>query len=365
MSDAASSNPPVGVVVIGRNEGERLHRCLRSLVGVGRTIVYVDSGSTDGSQDFARSLGVEVVALDMGVPFTAARARNTGLERLLQLAPSTEFVQFVDGDCEVAPGWLEAGARALAQDETIAAVSGRLRERFPEKSIYNRLADLEWDRPVGDEKSCGGNAMMRVEALRRVGGFDPTLIAGEEPELCARMRASGYRIVRIADEMALHDLAMFEQKQWMTRARRHGYAILEVSYFRTPASRGLFRKQIVSALVWGVGWPIALIASLLSFAWTLLVLEGDVLTAASIGLLVTLVAMRFVQFLRLYRYGLNRRLGKEVAHKYAALLFNSKSANVHGMAQFLWRRLRGRRGQVIDYKASVTAPVQPAPQPGR
>ena len=101
----------VGVVVIGRNEGERLQRCLRSLVGDVQKIVYVDSGSTDDSVDFAESLGVRVVELDMSKPFTMARGRNTGLAELSRLHPEVEYIQFVDGDCEVAGGWIDARAR--------------------------------------------------------------------------------------------------------------------------------------------------------------------------------------------------------------------------------------------------------------
>ena len=91
----------VGVVVIGRNEGPRLERCLASLIGAAQKIVYVDSGSTDGSVQMARRLGVEVVELDMTMPFTAARARNEGFARLQHVLPSMRHVQFVDGDCEV------------------------------------------------------------------------------------------------------------------------------------------------------------------------------------------------------------------------------------------------------------------------
>ncbi len=69
-----------GVVIIGRNEGERFERCLRSLVGRASPIVYVDSGSTDNSVGFAEShasSGVHVVRLDMSTPFTAARGPAT------------------------------------------------------------------------------------------------------------------------------------------------------------------------------------------------------------------------------------------------------------------------------------------------
>src|SRR5947209_19431049 len=96
----------VGVVAVGRNEGERLRRCLASLQGQSAALVYVDSGSTDGSVAVARSFGASVVELDTSVPFTAARARNAGFDRLMAEHPDLAYVQFVDGDCEVDPDWV-------------------------------------------------------------------------------------------------------------------------------------------------------------------------------------------------------------------------------------------------------------------
>src|SRR5262245_59959307 len=90
----------LGVVVIGRNEGKRLRRCLRSLRAA-EMVIYVDSGSTDGSPEWVRAQRAEVVALDMTTPFTAARARNAGWRRLREMAPYCRYVQFVDGDCEM------------------------------------------------------------------------------------------------------------------------------------------------------------------------------------------------------------------------------------------------------------------------
>ncbi|MFN5945017.1 MAG: glycosyltransferase [Phycisphaerae bacterium] len=387
----------VGVVVIGRNEGERFRRCVMSLVGdvgaggirpptgPGLTVVYVDSGSTDGSQQFAKDAGVEVVALDMSTAFTAARARNAGLARLLEIAPHVEFVQFVDGDCEVHANWLAAGAAALRAEEKFAAVSGRLRERFPEQSLYNKLADIEWDRPIGLENSCGGNAMFRVRALQEVGGYDATLIAGEEPELCARLRAKGWLIRRIADEMALHDLAMFKQKQWLTRAKRHGFAMLEVSRFRTAASRGLFSQQMRSAVIWGLAIPAVMWAFAISFM--LCVLTGGLylvrnwllpvgelapkpadrvlewlafVTAAAVLILVVpatlLSLLTIAQWLRLAaRARREKPLSWGEALLYSRLLLASKGANVRGMLQMLVRRWRKGPTKLIDYKTQATA----------
>ena len=88
-------------------------------------------------------------------------------------------------------GWLKGAFEHLEADPKLAVVCGRRRERYPNDSIYNRFCDIEWDTPVGSAKWCGGDAMMRVTALREVDGYNDALIAGEAPELCVRLRASG------------------------------------------------------------------------------------------------------------------------------------------------------------------------------
>lgn len=119
-----------GVVVIGRNEGERLKQCLQSLLGCA-DIVYVDSGSTDGSVDYAKSIGAFVQELDLSQPFTAARARNAGFAALMARNPHIAYVMFVDGDCQVRESWLASALPSLAAEADVAVVCGRRRERFP------------------------------------------------------------------------------------------------------------------------------------------------------------------------------------------------------------------------------------------
>ena len=157
----------LGAVVIGRNEGDRFRRCLGSLQGSVSPIVYVDSGSTDGSIAHAREQGVEVVELDASIPFTAARARNAGAERIKELVGDTGLVMFVDGDCEVSSDWLPAAKAFLGQHPDYAVAAGRRRERFPDASAYNYLCDVEWNTPVGDADACGGPRRVNVGAVRR------------------------------------------------------------------------------------------------------------------------------------------------------------------------------------------------------
>jgi glycosyltransferase involved in cell wall biosynthesis len=342
----------VGVIAIGRNEGERLRRCLASVTGRGLPVVYVDSASTDGSAELARSVGAEVVALDMSRPFSAARARNEGFERLMHVAPATRLVQFVDGDCEVVDGWIRRAARELEARADVAVVCGRRRERFPEKSVYNRLADVEWDTPVGEAKSCGGDAMMRVEAFRSVGGFDPSVVAGEEPELCQRLREKGHKVVRVDAEMTLHDSDILRFGQWWKRAVRSGYGGLDVASRFGRGNDGLFVRQVRSARVWGLGWPACV------------VLGGGIAGAVAGPFAAVTVALLVALALPLQMARLALRFRRRVwdwptAAGYGVLTMLGKWASLVGQVRYLRDRSAGRHARLIEYKGCATPITKP------
>ena len=245
----------IDAVVIGRNEGARLIACLQSLQGRVRRLVYVDSGSSDGSVAAARAMGAEVLALDMRHGFTAARARNAGLAAL----DAPEFVQFVDGDCEVQPEWFAAALAGFAAHPAAVVVCGRRRERFPEASVYNWLADDEWDTPVGQALACGGDALMRFAAVQAVGGYDASLIAGEEPELCLRLARAGGEVWRIDAEMTLHDASLLRFGQWWQRMVRAGFAFAEGAARYGAASERHWVVETRRAVLWGIVLPVAVV----------------------------------------------------------------------------------------------------------
>jgi len=320
----------VGLVIIGRNEGLRLQRCLDTLPAGVRQIVYVDSGSTDDSVAQARRRSVEVVELDMSIPFTAARARNAGFRRLLDLQPDVEFVQFVDGDCELVQDWLARGVAALASQPAVAVASGRVRERFRDASVYNRLCDLEWDGPVGDVSACGGNAMMRIAALRAAGGFTERLIGGEEPELCARLRSRGHRVVKLGAEMAFHDAGMTRFGQWWTRAMRGGYGAAELEGIHP----GMMRRDILSTLFWALVLP-----------------AGACLSAlATRGLGLLLLAAYPAFWLRILARRRATGTALPDAALYATHCILAKFPGMLGLAKFHWNKARGRQSTLMEYK---------------
>ncbi len=248
MTPSSPSAVRVGVVVIGRNEGERLQACLRS-IPPGSDVVYVDSGSTDDSVAFAESMGFDVVPLDTSQGFTAARARNAGLAHLRERR--LDFVQMVDGDCTLDAGWIDAALAAFTHEPDLAVIFGRRRERFPERSLYNRLCDEEWDVPVGEARACGGDALFRLTPLIAVHGYNGDIIAGEEPDLCLRLRQRGWRIRRIDAEMTRHDAAMTRFSQWWRRAKRSGHAFAELLHRHGAAAEPRWRAQVRSIMLWG------------------------------------------------------------------------------------------------------------------
>jgi glycosyltransferase involved in cell wall biosynthesis len=244
--------------VIGRNEGPRLEVCLQSIVESTNHIVYVDSGSTDNSLAIAEEFGVQVLKI-ADTAFTAAKARNTGFYGLMQLNPQLEFVQFVDGDCQVAQGWIKRAANYLDKHEIIAVVCGRRRERYPEASIFNLLCDIEWDTPIGQTLACGGDAMMRVKLFDEVNGFQSDLIAGEEPELCFRLRENGWKIWRLDAEMTLHDAAITSVKQWWKRSVRTGFAFSNGAHLHGKSPERYWVKESRSALIWAGLLPVLIL----------------------------------------------------------------------------------------------------------
>ncbi len=321
----------LGIVIIGRNEGDRLERCIRSVVGRG-PVVYADSGSRDGSAARARALGADVV--EVTPPFTAAGGRNAGFARLMELHPDIDVVQFLDGDTEVVSGWLDHSLATLSARDDVAAVCGRRRERHPEASVYNTLCDIEWNTPVGETSVFGGDVMIRTADVNSAGGYDASLIAGEDPDLAVRLRkATGRKILRVDHDMTFHDAALTTFSQWWTRALRGGHAFAEGA--TRHRDEGFWQKEVRSNWAWGAALPAVGIGMLLP---TLGV--SGVLATAAYGAL----------FARVLRHAKGRGLDDREAALYAAFCTLAKLPQAAGQARYWWGRVRRKRATLIEYK---------------
>jgi GT2 family glycosyltransferase len=327
--EAGLTKPMTGVVIIGRNEGQRLVRCLESLRPNWASCVYVDSGSTDDSAGEARRRGVEVIDLDMSIPFTAARARNAGARRLMDLQPALGYVQFVDGDCEVQSGWIDSGEAFLEATPEAGVVFGTQREKHPQASIYNTLVDIEWRVAPGEVASSTGNALCRARLFRELGGFREDLIAGEDPDFCLRARSKGWMVWCLDVPMVLHDANMKHFTQWWKRSKRAGYAYAEgaVNHGRSPGRYCVRERN--SLLFWG-------------FALPLIVVGGALLISPWLLAVSAAYPLQVLRILRSGRWTFRENL------VYALFTVLGNFPEFQGLVEYY--RRRGRAVRLIEYK---------------
>lgn len=324
------SRSTIGAVIIGRNEGHRLVNCLASMQGEASRLVYVDSGSTDTSVEKARAAGAEVVLLDTSEPFTAARARNAGFEALANGPNPPDYVQFVDGDCTLEPGWLTHAATALDEQPDIGIITGWRAEIHPKASVYNAMCDFEWHRPAGDITACGGDMMVRRTLFETLGGFNPRVIAAEDDEFCNRVRKSGARVHRLPIPMTHHDAAMHRFTQWWQRAIRSGHGFAQVGDLHPDH----FVNERRRVWLFGAVLPFLGLVGLVLFKWLFLLVLLAYLTSY----------IRTVEGLR------KADLPLKTALHHGALLFLSKFPNLIGMTRYWKRKRRGWDMEIIEYK---------------
>lgn len=346
MNETLMIRPSAGLVVIGRNEGERLRRCLRS-IPKGIATVYVDSGSTDDSVQFAKSRGVSVIELDTDIGFTAARARNAGWTSLVNQVPNLKFIQFIDGDCEMDTAWLDHALKAMQSNPQVAAVFGRRRERFPDASIYIKICDDEWNVPVGLVGSCGGDVFFRTEALKAVGGYSNDLIAGEEPDLCLRLRRLGWQILRVDAEMTLHDANILTFSSWWRRAKRGGYAYTQHVVRHGSRSDPHRRQKVASIFFWSIVLPVGVGA-----IW------GGALYFKSLPVTVIALLSSSIYAIQVAKCAIRKHSEKvslSYSIQYSILLLIGKFAELTGLVKCLVDNLFNRQQSLIEYKGAGEA----------
>lgn len=321
----------IHAVVIGRNESERLDACFLSLLNQVDQIIYVDSGSTDSSVLVARKYNCNVIELNSSAPYTAARARNAGFSEVKNNSLSTDYVQFVDGDCELSKNWITTGTKFLDEHPECGIVCGRTLEKYPNQSIYNFLCDLEWDTPVGDTNRCGGIALIRITAFDEIGGFNPKVIAAEDDEMCHRMLEHGWKIWRLDCDMAHHDANIRRFEQWWKRMTRGGYAFAMGVHIHGFSSQLHLIKMLLRSLFWGFFLPILLIAA--------------IPLSQVLALMIVLI---FAIKILISAYKLDKSFSVSLV---TSLLFMvAKFAEAYGVIKYLIDYIKQRDSQIIEYK---------------
>lgn len=323
----------IGVVIIGRNEGQRLISCLESVLSQRVPVVYVDSESSDDSVLEARKRNVHTIELDSSIPLSAARARNEGFFELIKQNSDIEFVHFIDGDCELHSQWLSSVRNAFEQYETAQVIFGRLREKNRSQSVFMTLCDIDWYKPPGLVTSCGGIATYRRSIFEQLNGFNSELVSGEEPEFCSRITATGGTVRCIDSEMGTHDAAMTKFSQWWTRTTKVGFG------YRSGSDWGGWKKQYRSTLIWGFILPTA-------------ILTVSVIFSAKLLWLFLIYPLQILKiFLSKNDIGTQSKVDR---FWYAFFCVLGKFAEVQGLAKhFLNEKFANHReNKLIEYKAN-------------
>ena len=219
--------PFVSIVIIGRNEGARLVKCIESAQNLEypadkMEIIYVDSLSSDGSADRVKKMGIEKVYVLKEEKTCAAMGRNLGLEHA-----KGDLILFLDGDTQISSDFLSAAVPHFDNDE-IAIVYGRRTEIHPE-SLYIRLCGSDWSQRIpGFTETSAGDVLMRSRVIREIGGYKE-IIAGEDPEMSNRVINGGYKILFLDKDMVRHDLGMHSFRQYWRHSVRSGFAYAVVA----------------------------------------------------------------------------------------------------------------------------------------
>lgn len=317
----------IAVIIIGRNEGERLEEAFLSVKKMNVKMIYVDSASTDGSIDIAKAHQVPFIELTQDRPLNAARSRNAGFDWVLENYPDIQFIHLLDGDCTLDPNWLSAAISELNENENIAAVTGRLREKEYEKSIYARLCDMGWYIRPGEIFTAGGVATIKAFIFNEIGGFNDSLIAGEELEFYSRIREKGYKLRCLEQEIGKHDSNISSYHEWWTRTVRTGFSYASAAKWKKQ------KKERVSLIFWGGILPLMIVTSF--FFSTLL---G--------GLFILLYPIQVIRtFMKL-------RTPYNAASRFLFAFFCvlDKFPAFLGFLKYHYAKMTGRKQQIIEYK---------------
>jgi cellulose synthase/poly-beta-1,6-N-acetylglucosamine synthase-like glycosyltransferase len=304
--------PFVSVIIPVRNDARRLAVCLRSLSELDYAadrmeVIVVDNGSRDDSAEVARAAGAKVL---LHPDLRVGALRNRGVE-----AARGEILALVDSDHEVPKGWLRAGVNDLVADPDLHMVGAPYLP--PPQGTWvqriwavHRLRHAERGEVVW---LASGNLFLRKRDFNRIGGFDETLVAAEDVDLCVRLKAAQGRIV---SDMRLANIhhgepptlwQFFRKELWRGSSGIRAFLAHGMPLHELPSLAFPIYHLLALTLLVATAFAVALGASWL---WLVVVLGLLVLPAALLGLKTSWQARRPLAMPQLavlyFTYGLAR-----------------------------------------------------------
>jgi GT2 family glycosyltransferase len=159
----------------------------------------------------------------------ASRQRNMGWR-----AARARFVAFVDDDCRPEPGWL-AELLAAAEASPNAIVQGTVVPDPLEHEVFARPLVRTLSVTPPDPRAQTANIVYPRTLLEQAGGFDESVLVGEDMELCVRCRRAGARLVAAPDAVVNHAVEAFTIGGWSRMNRK--WQDLPIMLKRQPVLR--------------------------------------------------------------------------------------------------------------------------------
>ena len=168
----------ISVIVIGKNEGERLEACLtsaqRALRMLSYELIYVDSHSTDDSLAIARAHGARCF-LPEETDTTAGLGRYIGTQ-----AAHGEYLLFLDGDMQLQQGFVERAMLRVAAGGCDGVCGIRTDHYMKDGKVVSVCENYFGCTQERVAPEFGGAIFLTAQALERCGGWATDTVACEE-----------------------------------------------------------------------------------------------------------------------------------------------------------------------------------------
>lgn len=280
----------IAIVILNWNGKKDTLECLESIkqlsvLSCHLSVVVVDNGSTDGSQEAIKREFSEVVSIENKKNLGFAQGNNVGIKYALE--NGADYVMLLNNDTLVDKNLVSELVKVMEKDKTIGMVGPKIyfasgfefhKERYSRqdlgKVIWYAGGVIDWqnvyashrgvdevDRRqydgVAETDFTSGCAMMiRKEVFQKIGLFDPQyFLYWEDTDLCQRAREAGFKIFYVPQAFLWHKNAASSEKPgselhqyYQTRNR----LLFGMEYGNLRAKFALFRESMKFLMAGGI-----------------------------------------------------------------------------------------------------------------
>jgi GT2 family glycosyltransferase len=237
----------VSIIIKALNEEDNIVKAVESsleaVAPFGGEVIVADSGSTDRTIELAMPFPVKIVQLAHPDERCCGIGPELGYE-----ASEGQYVYILDGDMQIDAAFIRTAITFLDTHPRVAGVGGYVREmRISNLEFKNRVARQHRDQPQSAREvgSLGGGGLYRRTAIQEVGYLsDRNLHSFEEYDLGARLRAKGWRLVRLQDHAADHYSYSMGTYRLLWFRIRAGYLWGTGEIFRASIDSGYLRSVL-------------------------------------------------------------------------------------------------------------------------